>query len=218
MYNDHEKTNLDHIRSNETNTTVPALGRVVQHVVHTEAVVLLCQSVQFVLEQDILRVDVGKDQVNLGGVVASVAGSVTDDGLDDLEHGGDTGTTSDHTNVSAHVGGVDHGSLGSAHLHLISDLHVGQVPGDIALGVFLDQQIEVTGLIVRGDRGVRAHNLLGVSGDRSSERDVLADGQSQDVRGTRKGEAVDSDIVRDEGLLLERELLELIGGEHLARA
>lgn len=211
------RTNLDHLSGNESDTALPALRRVVQHVVNAEAIVLLGQLVQLVLQQDVLRVDVGEDQVHLGGVVAAVTGTVADDGLDDLQHGSDTRATSDHTNVSAHVGSVDHGALRSADLHGLSNLQAGQVLGDVALRVLLDEEVEVARLVVRGDRSVGAHDLLGLTGDGGREGDVLADGQTQYVSGTRQGEAVDGDIVGDDSLLLELELLELVGVQHLAR-
>lgn len=211
------QTYLNHIRSHEADTAGPALGRVVENVVDAESIVFLLQLLELVLEQDVLGVDVGEDQVNLGGVVATVAGTVADDSLDNLQHGGDTSTTGDHTNVAAHVGGVDHGALGAADLHVVADLQLGEILGDVTLGVGLDEQIEVSGLIVGGDRGVRANNLLGLAGDRSGERDVLTDGEAEDISGTGEGETVDGDIVRDLVLLLEDEVLELSGVQDLAR-
>lgn len=210
-------TYLDHVGSHEANTAGPALGRVVQHVVHAETLILLGQLLELLLEQDVIRVDVGKDQVDLGGIVTTVAGTVANDRLDDLQHGGDTRATGDHTNVPAHVGRVHHGTLGAAHLHGLSDLQLGQVLGDVALGVGLDEQVEVAGFIVRGDGSVRADNLLGLAGDGGGKRDVLADGEAQDVGGARQGEAVDGDIVGDLVLLLEDEFLELGRVQDLAR-
>lgn len=211
------QTYLNHIGSHEADTAGPALGRVVENVVDAESIVLLLQFLELVLEQDVLGVDVGEDQVNLGSVVAAVAGTVADDSLDNLQHGGDTSTTGDHTNVAAHVGGVDHGTLGAADLHVVADLQLGEILGDVTLGVGLDEQIEVSGLIVGGDRGVRANNLLGLTGDSSGERDVLADGEAEDIGGTGEGETVDGDIVGDLVLLLEDEVLELSRVQDLAR-
>lgn len=208
---------LNHIGSHEADTAGPALGRVVENVVDAESIVRLLQFLELVLEQDVLGVDVGEDQVNLGSVVATVAGTVADDSLDNLQHGGDTSTTGDHTNVAAHVGGVDHGALGAADLHVVADLQLGEILGDVTLGVGLDEQIEVSGLIVGGDRGVRANNLLGLTGDSSSERDVLANGEAEDIGGTGEGETVDGDIVGDLVLLLEDEVLELSRVQDLAR-
>lgn len=213
----HRRTYLDHVRRHESYTTGPALGRVVQDIVDAETIVLLGQLVELLLEQDIVGVDVGEDQVDLGGVVTTVAGTVANNSLDDLQHGGDTRATGDHTNVTAHIGSVHHGALGSAHLHGLADLQLAQVLGDVTLRVGLDEQVKVACLVVRGDGGVGADNLLGLAGDGGGERDVLADGQAQDVGGAGQGKAVDGDIVRDLVLLLEDEFLELGRVQDLAR-
>ena len=210
-------TNLDHVGSHEADAAVPAFGRVVQDVVHAESVVFLDQLLQLLLEENVIWVDIGEDQIDLGGVVAAVAGTVADDRLDDLEHGGDTSATGDHTDVTAHVGGVDHGALGTAHLHGLTDLELGQVLGDVALGVGLDQQVKVASLVVGGDGGIGADHLLGLTGNGGGERDVLADGKTQDVGGAGQGETVDTNIVGDLVLLLEDEVLELGGVQDLAR-
>lgn len=211
-----KETHLDHVRSDKTNTTSPPGRGVVEHIVHTEAIILLLKLFQLLLEQDILGVDVGKDQVHLGGVVTTVPGTVADDGLDDLQHRGDTSTSGDHTNVTAHVGSVDHGTLGAAHLHGLTHLQGGQVLGDVTLGVSLDEEVKVTGIFVGGNRSVGAQNLLGLAVDVGGERDVLTDGQTQDIGGTGERETVDADIVGDFLLFLEDKVLELIGDEDLS--
>lgn len=119
--------------------------------------------------------------------------------------------------MAAHVGGVDHGTLGAADLHVVADLQFGKILGDVTLGVSLDEEIEVAGLIVGGDGGVRANNLLRLTGDSSGERDVLADGEAEDIGGAGEGETVDGDVVRDLVLLLQDEVLELGGVQDLAR-
>jgi hypothetical protein len=110
---------LDHIRSNEANAAGPSLGRVVKNVVYPDTRVLGCERVKVLLQQNVLGVDVGKDEVDLGGVAVCAA---TDDRLDDLEHGCDASATSDHTEVPDHVGGIDHCALGALHLHGLTDL------------------------------------------------------------------------------------------------
>jgi len=85
--------------------------------------------------------------------------------------------------------------------------------GDVALRVGLYQQIKVSSLIVGGDRGIGADHGLGVARDLSLQGNVLADGETEDVSGTRKGKAVDGDIVRDVGLLREGKVLEIGGVE-----
>jgi hypothetical protein len=113
--------------------------------------------------------------------------------------------------VAAHVGGVDHGALGTTDLHGVADLETGQVLGDVTLGVGLDQQVEVASLVVGRDGGVGADNLLGLAGDGRGEGDVLANGETKDIGGTGQGETIDGDIVGDLVLLLENKVLELSG-------
>lgn len=211
------RTHLDHVRGNEADTTSPSLGRVVENVVDAETIVLGNELLELLLEQDIVGVDIGEDQVHLSGVVSTVAGTVADNGLDDLEHRGDTGTSSDHTDVAAHVGGVDHGTLGAAHLHGLADLQGGQVLGNVTLGVSLDEEVKVAGFIVGGDGGVGAHNLLGLAVNGGCERDVLADGQTENVGGAGQGEAVDGHVVGDLVLFLQEVVLELGRVQDLSR-
>jgi hypothetical protein len=61
---------LDHLRRHEPNTTVPFLRWVVQHVVDLDAIVVSRQSINLVLEQNVLGVDLGEDEVH-GCLVAS---------------------------------------------------------------------------------------------------------------------------------------------------
>lgn len=201
------------------------------------------ERVEVLLEEDILGRDVGKDEVYLGLVSSSAA---SDDGPDDLEHRGDSSATGDHTEVTDHVGGVDEGALGATDADALADDERGHVLGDVALGVRLDQKVEVAGLVVTRDGGVRADNLLGRTiglDTGGADGDVLADGEAEDVLGAGELEAVaivelsargriswrnaiessiasavknlHGDIVRDDGLLLELELLEDIRLEDL---
>lgn len=208
-----KETYLDHIRSDKTNTTSPLSRRVVEHIVHTEPIIVLLQTVQLLPQHDIVGVHIGKYQVNLGGIVTTIPGPVANNSLDDLQHGRDPSTSRNHTNVPTHVGRVDHGTLGPAHLHGLAHLQVGQVLGDVTLGVGLDEQIEVAGILVGGDGGVGAQDFLGLALDDGGEGDVLADGQTQDIGGTGEREAVDGDIVGDLVLFLEDEILEFVGVE-----
>jgi hypothetical protein len=104
--------------------------------------------------------------------------------------------------VTAHVGSVDHGTLGTAYLHGIADLEGSQVLGYVTLGIRLDEEVEVADFIVGGNGGVGADDLLGLAFNGSGERDVLADGQAEDIGGTGQSEAVDGDVVGDVVLLL----------------
>lgn len=97
-----------------------------------ESLISRGERVEVLLEQDILDVDVGEEQVDLGGVTS---GAATDDGADDLEHGGDAGAACDHAEVADHVGGVDHGALGALDFDGLADDQGGHVLGDVAGGV-----------------------------------------------------------------------------------
>ena len=110
--------------------------------------------------------------------------------------------------------GLDEGD--DQHLHGVADLQVGQVLGDVTLRVSLDEQVEVAGFIVGGDGGVRADDLLGLAFDCSSEGNVLADGEAEDVGGAGESEAVDCDVVGDFVLFLEEEVLKFGGVEDLS--
>ena len=87
---------LDLILGDESGATSPTGRRVIQYVKYSEpGGVSNGQLVQFSLEQDILRVDVGVDKADLGFVLG-----VLESGTDDLEHGGDSGSASDHSELT----------------------------------------------------------------------------------------------------------------------
>lgn len=203
---------------------------------HPEARILLGERIEVFLEKDVLRSDVGEDEVHLRLVASSTA---LDDRLDDLEHGGDPGSARDHAKVSHHVRGVDERALGTADPDGLPDMDARQVLGDVASRVGLHQKVEVAGLVITGDGRVRAHNLLARAvrlGDAGTDGDVLADRQAQDGRQGRELEPVTKigmlvsasfqvvrawsnlhgNIVGYNRLLLELELLEG-RGEHLLR-
>lgn len=69
--------------------------------------------------------------------------------------------------------------------------------GDVAGGVGFDQEVEVAGLVVAGDGGVRADDFFfdGVAvfvgyGEGGGDGDVLADGEAEDGFGVGEVEAV----------------------------
>ena len=113
--------------------------------------------------------------------------------------------------MTDHVGGVDHGTLGAFYFHGITDIQARHVLGNITLGIGLDKEVEEAGFIIGGDRGVGAKNLLGLAFDSGGKRNVLADRQAQNVGRTGETETVDGHIVRNNGLLLQYEVLEFVG-------
>jgi hypothetical protein len=138
-------TYLDHLGSNEANATLPALGWIVQDVVDPEARVFLDQRVQVLSEQDVFRVDIGKDQVDLGLVSF---GTSTNDGADYLQHRGDASASCDHAKAAHHVRRVYHGAPGTLDFHGLIHLKAGNMLGDVSGGIRLDQEIKVAGRIV----------------------------------------------------------------------
>lgn len=85
------------------------------------------QFIQFNLEQNILHVDVGVDEAELGFVLG-----VLESGTDDLEHGSDSGSTSDHSEFTSQVRGIDEFALGALNLESVSNLEKRHVAGDVA--------------------------------------------------------------------------------------
>lgn len=184
------ETYVDHLRSDIADTASPALRGLIQNVVDADTLVLLGEGVEVLLEENVLRGDVGKDEVDLGGVAGSAA---ADNGADDLEHRGDAGAAGNHAKVADHVGGVDKGALGAADANGLADDERGHHLGDVTLGVRLDEQVKVAGLVVAGDGGVGADNLLGGAvglGEGCADGDVLADGEAEDRLGRGELEAV----------------------------
>lgn len=129
------RTYVDHVGSDVAYATSPTLLGLVEDVVNADTRVLLSESVEVLLEKDILGSNVGKDEVDLGLVSGS---SATNDGADDLEHGSDSSTASNHTKVSNHVGSVDKGALGATDLDGLTHGKRGHMLGDVALRIRLD--------------------------------------------------------------------------------
>jgi hypothetical protein len=182
-------------------------------VVHAEARVLAGKLVQVLSKKNVLLVDVCEDKIDLSLVAGR---SASEDGLGNLQHGSDTSSTSDHTEVSDHVGSVNHSALGALDLHLVADVESREVTADVTGRVALDEQVEVAGVDIGGDGSVGAHDFLVGGGlglgvlniEVGGDGDVLADGQAEDAVRGGQGEAVDGGVVGEDGLLGQRELLE----------
>ena len=181
---------LDHVCGDEADAAVPLLRRVVEHVVDPELAVLGGDGVDVLLEQNVLGVDVGKDEVDLG-LVACCAAAL--DGLDDLQHGRNAGAAGDHTEVAHEVGCVDHGALGAAHLDRLADLHGSDMLGDVTGRVRLDEEVDVAVVFVGGDGRVRADDFFAADG--GGEGDVLADGEAEDIGRAGEGKTVAVDCL-----------------------
>ena len=77
---------------------------------------------------------------------------------------------------------VDHCALWTFDLERLSDLEGGHIFRNITGRIGFDQEIEVALIFVGGDGGVRANDFLGLAFNGSSNGNVLADGESQNVR------------------------------------
>lgn len=109
---------------------------------------------------NVVLVDVGVDKAELGLVVG-----VLERALDNLEHGGDTGTTGDHEEVGGKVLGVDKLALGALDHDRLTDLEVGKVLRDVALLVGLPCQ--------------HVRRVLGLVGPPACERWLVYSGSLQ---------------------------------------
>jgi len=105
--------------------------------------------------------------------------------------------------------------------------------GDVASRIGLDEEVEVALVLIGGDGRVRANDFLGLACDSSGERNVLADGEAEDVGLARELEPVTSrlapwsfggwgrihgGVVREYSLLFKFKLLEIGRLQHLARS
>lgn len=91
---------------------------------NADVAVLLGQGVEVLPEKNVLGSDVGKDQVDLGLVAGSTS---TNNGSDNLKHGGDARASSNHTKVANHVRGVDESTLGATDANGLANLEGGHV-------------------------------------------------------------------------------------------
>ena len=109
---------FDLVLGNKTGTASPAGRGVIKYVENRESSrVTGNQLIQFRLEQDILWVNIGVDEADLGfvlGVFKSCA--------DDLEHRGDSSSTSDHSELTRQVRGINEFALGTLDPELVSNL------------------------------------------------------------------------------------------------
>jgi hypothetical protein len=151
----------------------PVLRGLVKDVKGAEAVgVLVLELLKFRLEDDVVGGDVAVDERNLGLVLG-----VLEDGAGELVHGGDSGATSDQSDVVVLVGLPRVLGDGSLHLKRLAGCHVVHVLGHDATGVPLDNEVEVTGSVLVRDRGVWAN-----SGLRHLRALVLGDERAGDVQ------------------------------------
>ena len=124
---------LDLVLRDKTGSTGPTSRGIIEHIEHRESGgVNGSQPIQLSLEQNILRINVRVDE----GDFCLVRG-VLESSTDDLEHGSDSGSTSDHPELTRQVRGIDEFTLGSFDLGLVSNLEEGHMARDVALLVGL---------------------------------------------------------------------------------
>lgn len=94
----------------------------------------------------------------MGGVVSFV---VVDNGVDDLEYGGDISIVGDYVKVMDYVGSVDESVFGVFDVDGLVNGKIGYVFGDVIGRVGFDEEIEVVGLVVIRDGGVGVDDFFG---------------------------------------------------------
>ena len=148
---------LEELLSNVALALRPVLRGLVKDVEGTEAVgVLVLELLELGLEDDVVGGDVAVDERNLGLVLG-----VLEDGAGELVHGGDSGATSDQSDVVVLVGLPRVLGDRSLHLKRLAGCHAVHVLGHDASGVPLDNEVEVTGSVLVRDGGVWADRGLG---------------------------------------------------------
>jgi len=162
----------EHRSSDKANTTAPPFRRLqesmslqrehapygVEHKVDLELAVAGEGHVEeLVVQEDVVLGDIGKDKGHARPVVG-----VAQNRLDDLQDRSDPSATRDQTQGCSHVWTVKELSLGPAKLGPIAHAQGVQVARGIALGIGLDEELEVAQDVVEGDGRVAANDLLAV--------------------------------------------------------
>jgi len=148
---------LEELLGDEALALRPVLRGLVKDVEGTEAVgVLVLELLKLVLEDNVVGGDVTVDERNLGLVLW-----VLEDSAGELVHGGDSGATSDQSDVVVLVGLPRVLGDGSLHLKRLARCHVVHVLGHDSTGVPLDDEVKVAGSVLVGDGGVWADRGLG---------------------------------------------------------
>ena len=125
---------LNLVLGNETGTASPIGRWVVEHIEDGEPGRMgRCQLIQFGLEQDVRWIDVGVDETNF-----SLIRGIFESSTDNLEHGGDTRSSSDHSELTRQIGGIDEFTLGAFDPELVTNPEEGHVAGDVSFLVGLE--------------------------------------------------------------------------------
>ena len=153
---------LNLILGDESGTTSPTGRGIVEHVEDSEPGGMSgSQLIQFSFEQDIFWIDVGINKADLG-LVRRVLESSTDD----LEHGSDSGSSSNHSKFTRQVRGIHEFTLGASDLEFVPNFEEGYMTGDVTLLIGLEmvqQRIDrtrVTHTLISRSKWPRLSSLL----------------------------------------------------------
>jgi len=137
------KVIVDVILGDKANTAIPARRGVVEDVEEFElGGVVVDKLIKIVLEKNILGVDVGIDEGD-----GCFVGGVAKDGTDDLDHGSEAGTTSDHADMVAHARSVNKVALGALDTDGVANVEGCKDSRNIALFICLKIGRESNGKI-----------------------------------------------------------------------
>lgn len=127
------KVIVDVILGDKANTAIPARRGVVEDIEEFELRgVVVDKLIKIILEKNILGVDVGIDEGN-----GCFVGGVAKNGTDDLDHGSDAGTTSDHTDMVTHARSINKVALGALDTDGAPNVEGCKDSRDIALFICL---------------------------------------------------------------------------------
>ena len=171
----------------------PTEGRALrQGHVQMELIVCLLELAELGSKEHIVAALVGEDQTKLGLVDLVVLA----DALDELEHGGDAGATSNHANVLELVGFVLELDDGALHLDVLAGAHGVNVVAHLGLGVALHEELagaEIGGVVVDGSVGT--DDILAFLVVMVLDEDAGADGEVGGGLGVGEGEEEATSVV-----------------------
>ena len=127
------------ILGDKADTARPLLWRVVKDIVYGEAA-RMCSGevVEFLLQEDILHINVGVNKAQ-AGIVRRVLQCSTND----LQHGSNTGATSNHSDFARQGRAVLEEPLGTANSNFVADFQERHVARDVTLLVRLSIVVRI---------------------------------------------------------------------------
>lgn len=196
---------LQEIFSDKPGVSLPVIRGLVYEVVDLDLVlVLLGNLVEIRLQQDIVRSQRAVDQVHLGFVLG-VFGNL----VEQLEQGGDAGTTANQRDVLELVGlplPLDYRAL---ERNSVVGLQVGHVLGELALRVRLDYELNGALLVDVRNGCVGADDVISLGGDVFCQHTRRGD-QPRHVVGAVKLKHIVLGVVGDVPRLLELQVNPLV--------